>query len=91
MVQNKPIHFHFQLFLSCLLHSISFALPPNLIIRKTDDNKDIIGLQGFKTSFNCFILVYLNIVSIEGTLLTLNFTSFIGFLMISSIEDILKQ
>ena len=56
-------HFHIQVFISCLLHSLSFTLPPHAMSQP--DHQD--GLKGFETSVTCFLQAYLNVMSFEAT------------------------
>jgi hypothetical protein len=86
--QNNSFHFHIQLFLAGVIHSISFTLPPHSIGEKLTEKETIIGVRGFDTPFSCFIQAYLNIFSIETTLFISNFISIIGYLMISMPETI---
>ena len=81
--QNDSFYFNAQLFFSCLIHSTSFILPPPPKVG-TSENKE--GDLGFKTPFTCFMQAYLNIVSIEITLLILNLILILSYLMISAPE-----
>ena len=81
------MRFHLQLFISCLIHSLSFTLYPQnpKDTHVSDDRKY------FNTSFTCFMQVYLNIISFEINILILILISILSNLMISFPENIITK